>query len=835
MICSRCQSPIITGARFCDRCGTPVATPPVAAANQPPADARRPFVDAGPPPPDPRQTRAGSNPTMVGSERQPYDSEQTRVDGRRPPVDLGQTLVDWEQTRVVSGETVAGGAAQVFGQLLGRTIDGRYRIDRLIASSGAVSVYGVTRLLIGDEVAMKIRRGDHRADPLADERFRREALIAARLKHPNTVSIYDFGVTSDGLQYLVTELVEGKDLRQIIKQNGPLDPLAAAEIISQVCAALVEAHRQHLIHREIKPECIVIHSTTDSLRVKVLDFGIATLHEDAVQNNTQTATILGTPQYMSPEQCLGEELDSRSDIYSLGIVLYEMLCGQVPFDAPVATAVIVQQVNQPPRSLRAINASITQPVEDVVFRALSKQRDGRPPTAAAFSRELLAAVHLPNDPAPVNPTLPLSVAPVPPVAKPAASPIVPPIIVGNVPREREPLPITQVSGPIQHDAAAVADEPFERESMPVTHVSEPIHPDVATGAAEPFQRESMPVTHVSEPIRSAPATLAAEPLERESMPVTQVSEPIRSAPATLAAEPLEREPMPVTQVSRPIHRDISTLAGEPFDVAPPNRRLPLIIAGAVGLLLLVTVGVVIIWSLTRGTTPTAPPAGAQTKVPPAGMAYVPGGEFKMGTDGADPLEKPAHTVVLRPFFIDIYEVTREEYANFVKATGHSPPPKWINGQYPSGTAKWPVTGVDWDDATAYAQWMGKRLPTEEEWEFAARGTDGRKYPWGNDWLNDKANVGKPKGALTAVGSYKSVSPFGLFDMVGNAWEWTSADWAAYPGGSIAGGAGSNNKVIRGGSFLSTLDNATTTFRSGWPRQGARSYEETSFRCAMDVR
>lgn len=746
---------------------------------------------------------------MVGSERKPYDSDQTRVDGRRSPVDLGQTLVDWDQTQVVAGETVVGGAVPAFGQLLGRTIDGRYRIDRLITSSGAVSVYGVTRLLIGDEVAMKIRRGDQRSDPLADERFRREALIAARLKHPNTVSIYDFGVTSDGLQYLVTELVEGKDLRQIIKQSGPLEPLAAAEIISQVCAALVEAHRQNLIHRELKPECIVIHSTTDSLRVKVLDFGIATLHEDAAQNNTQTATILGTPHYMSPEQCLGEELDSRSDIYSLGIVLYEMLSGHVPFDGPVATAVIVQQVNQPPRSLRATNTGISQSVEDVVFRTLSKQRDGRPPTAAAFSRELLAAVHLPNDPGPVNPTLPLSVARVPPVSKPAASPIVPPIVAGNVPREREPLPITQVGGPIHPDVAAVPDEPFERESMPVTHVRGPIHPDVATGATEPFQREPMPVTQVSEPIRSTPATLAAEPLERESMPVTQVS--------------------------RPIHRDISTLAGEPFDVAPPKRRLPLIIAGAVALLLLVTVGVVIIWSLTRGTTPTAPPAGAQTKAPPAGMAYVPGGEFNMGTDSGEAWEKPAHAVTVAPFFIDVNEVTREDYAKFIKATGRRAPPKWTNGQYPSGTAQWPVTDVDWDDASAYAKWAGKRLPTEEEWEFAARGTDGRRYPWGNDWAQDRANANRPAGSpFTNVGSFKTgASPFGVFDMVGNVWEWTSTDVKAYSGGSLPPGSAANQKVIRGGHFESKPKWATTTYRVGRQVRGD-TYEYTGFRCAMNI-
>ncbi len=257
------------------------------------------------------------------------------------------------------------------------------------------TVFRATRLVMGDEVAIKILHSDQN-DPIASERFRREAQAAARLKHPNAVTIYDFGITEEGLQYLVMELVEGESLRQIIKRDGPLTPSSTADIIKQVCAALDEAHRNHIVHRDIKPDNIIINVTPNVIRVKVLDFGIAKLRDDTAGNLTQTGNVVGTPHYMSPEQCLGEELDSRSDIYSLGVVLYEMLAGVVPFNSPISTAVVVQHVNQSPPSLRILNASITSAVEVVVLRALQKNRDARPQTAGALALELTSAVATPG-------------------------------------------------------------------------------------------------------------------------------------------------------------------------------------------------------------------------------------------------------------------------------------------------------------------------------------------------------------------------------------------------------------------------------------------------------
>lgn len=238
--------------------------------------------------------------------------------------------------------------------------------------------------------------------------------------------------------------------------------------------------------------------------------------------------------------------------------------------------------------------------------------------------------------------------------------------------------------------------------------------------------------------------------------------------------------------------------------------------------------------------PQSTPTVKEPREPPAppGMVYVPGGEFQMGNDAGDEYERPAHTVMVNPFFIDQYEVTNEEYAEFVKETNHKPPQTWRKGRYPDGTARHPVTGVTWDDANDYAKLAGKRLPTEEEWELAARGTDGRRYPWDNEWRVGLANADGAASDVVDVGSYQAgKSPFGVFDMVGNAWEWTAGNLQPYPNGQLPKQKVPLDtlKVFRGGSYYETKEQATTTYRRGYPMRGApEGYRRTGFRCAKDI-
>jgi hypothetical protein len=292
-------------------------------------------------------------------------------------------------------------------------LDQKYYLEFKLGVGGMGTVYRASRLLIGDRVAVKVLHPVQMADPQAVERFRREAQTAARLKHPNVVTVYDFGVSSEGLNYQVMELAEGESLRSLVERHGRLAETAAAEIIRQVCAALDEAHRQGIVHRDIKPENILVQTTPGGLQVKVLDFGIAALRDVNAGRLTRTGAVVGTPHYMSPEHCLGEELDGRSDIYSLGVVLFEMLTGVAPFDSPTPTAIVVKHVNDPPPPPRALNPNISPAVESVALRALDKRRDARPQTAGEMARELISAAGSarPGSPRPVMAAAPEVIAP----------------------------------------------------------------------------------------------------------------------------------------------------------------------------------------------------------------------------------------------------------------------------------------------------------------------------------------------------------------------------------------------------------------------------------------
>jgi serine/threonine protein kinase len=303
--------------------------------------------------------------------------------------------------------------------LTGRTLDEKYHLESRLGEGGMGVVYRARRVLIGDTVAVKVLHGKQVADPKAVERFRREAQTAARLKHPNVVRVYDFGVSKEGLNYLVLELVEGESLRRLIEQHGTLTEAQAGEIIPPVCAALDEAHSQGVVHRDIKPENILVETRPGGIQVKVLDFGIAALRDVTAGRLTQTGGTMGTLHYMSPEHCLGEKLDGRADIYSLGVVLFEMLTGVLPFDSHTPTAIAIKQVNQPAPAPRTINPNISPAVETVVLRALEKDRNARPQTAGDLARELTAAItgigtdsapHAMNSPPadipPARPTIP---------------------------------------------------------------------------------------------------------------------------------------------------------------------------------------------------------------------------------------------------------------------------------------------------------------------------------------------------------------------------------------------------------------------------------------------
>jgi formylglycine-generating enzyme required for sulfatase activity len=268
---------------------------------------------------------------------------------------------------------------------------------------------------------------------------------------------------------------------------------------------------------------------------------------------------------------------------------------------------------------------------------------------------------------------------------------------------------------------------------------------------------------------------------------------------------------------------------------PRKGKTRWIVGAVVALLSLVILVIVVSTGRRVSEQVTDKPLQPSRPVYP-GMVYVSGGEFTMGSDTGDEFERPAHKVRLAPFYIDMNEVTCEEYLKFTTEQHHRLPPNWTTGSFPSGAAKQPVTGVDWYDATAYAKWAGKRLPTEEEWEYTARGNNGGRYPWGNDWKPNVANAGDSSAKrLTDVGSYPGgKTATGVMDMMGNAWEWTASDVVAYPGGHFSSTVPRAMKVIRGGSWQESKQQATTTYRGFLEMSGAENYLATGFRCVRDT-
>ncbi|MBA2502401.1 MAG: protein kinase [Pyrinomonadaceae bacterium] len=311
--------------------------------------------------------------------------------GRQYPPDLLECPEDG--TRLQAGATVAGRTTS--DPLIGRVLDDKYRLDGRLGEGGMGAVYRATHLLIDRPVAVKVLNHRFVTDEAARERFRREARAAGRLRHTNAVAVTDFGQTADDTVYIVMELLEGRSLRELLALEAPLDAARATSVMLQVAAAVAAAHESGIIHRDLKPGNIFIVQRPHAPPVvKVLDFGIAKLMTDntdgadKLHTLTEANSMIGTPRYMSPEQCDGALLTPASDVYSLGIIFYEMLTGTTPFTGPSPLAVALKHSSEAPRPPREINNSIPQSLETVVLLALEKNAAARPTDAGAFRREL---------------------------------------------------------------------------------------------------------------------------------------------------------------------------------------------------------------------------------------------------------------------------------------------------------------------------------------------------------------------------------------------------------------------------------------------------------------
>ncbi len=281
--------------------------------------------------------------------------------------------------------------------LLGKTLAGKYRIEERISEGGMGTVYRATHILMEKLVAIKVLHPALAADDKIVARFTREAKAASRISHPHALNVTDFGEDESGIVFLVMEYLRGQTLKQIIREAGSLPLARIVEITRQIAGALDAAHAEGVVHRDLKSDNIMLEEvgTDGGDWAKVLDFGIAKIQEPVGQDPELTAPnlIIGTPQYMSPEQCSqAAEIDQRSDIYSCGIILYEMLTGHVPFTGESATAIMLKHLQEPAPDVRTERADVPPAVAEVVAQALSKRREERQQSAGELALALATAV-----------------------------------------------------------------------------------------------------------------------------------------------------------------------------------------------------------------------------------------------------------------------------------------------------------------------------------------------------------------------------------------------------------------------------------------------------------
>ncbi len=267
------------------------------------------------------------------------------------------------------------------GSMIGRTFNNRYELTERVGLGGMAEVYRAQDKVLGRTVAVKVMLPQYAADPTFTKRFRQEAASAANLQSPYIVNIYDWGLDGE-TYYIVMEFLKGTDLKTAIQERGVINQRKAAEIGSQIAQALSVAHEGGIIHRDIKPQNIMIQPDGN---IKVMDFGIARAGDAGL---SQTATVLGTAHYVSPEQAQGKELTGASDIYSLGVVLYEATTGKLPFDGQDAVSVAVKQVNEIPAPPRSINPNIDPNLEAIIMKALEKDPERRFANAAELRHTL---------------------------------------------------------------------------------------------------------------------------------------------------------------------------------------------------------------------------------------------------------------------------------------------------------------------------------------------------------------------------------------------------------------------------------------------------------------
>ena len=694
-------------------------------------------------------------------------------------------------------------------------LEGKYHLENRLGQGGMGVVYKARHAYLKTQLAIKVILPDLVGnDPQLVTRFRQEALAAAAIRHQNVVSVTDYGVIDGTLPFLVMEYVNGEALHDLLAREKSLSADRALELMLAVCAGVGAAHHQGIVHRDLKPLNVMICSDKPNMSqaVKILDFGLAKIKSGELLGSfiqAQTTGLMGSPYYMAPEQWADEEPDARSDVYSLAVMFYQMVAGDVPFKGSSIPAIMKKHISDPAPSLADNGVQASPDLERAIAHALQKDKNRRTPSVEAFAEELTAAIRpgMASIHSSTSRSLPVSSLKVV-TRPPRAAVFVDNVSVGQTQDTGELLLEGIQSGNhhlrISHNGFKDWMGDVVCDGRPQQVVAE-LQPG-AHGAAT----EVMPGMIA----RTNPSINPDETLVHASMDQT-VAAWDRSQSGQQSVYPVKKR------------SSSAWLLGI-------GGVLALLVIGAVGLAAAWKFGVI-----GGGTsanvvpnTNVQPPASPGPNVPTTPkpeMIQVPGGTFIMGRN-KEPYEYGEHQVTLPGFSIAKTEVTNAEYYEFVKATNHAYPKNWPSGVPLKNTENKPVAYVSLDDATAYAKWRSVvdgvtyRLPTEEEWEYVARnGSKENLFPWGDNWNDANAVVGKKDSEPNDVGSKpEGANVWGVLDLIGNVWEWTSTEYKPYPGseGKVDHTKDvSGNIMIRGGSANENPAKLkiTSTFRNPVPR------------------
>lgn len=820
---------------------------------------------------------------------------------------------------------------------------GSCEITAKLGEGGMGVVFKARHITLNKDVALKIL-SPALIGETHKKRFLREARAAAKLEHPNIVTVYDAG-EFEGYNYIVMQFIDGESIGDMLAKAGKIDQLKAVRIMKDAAKALSVAHKAGMIHRDIKPDNIML---TRSGEVKVADFGLVKSADVEKDLSLSKSLLMGTPHYMAPEQFEGKPPDPRVDIYALGVTFFELVTGKKPFDGKTAFKIMEAHLRQEPPKPEALAKEINPTVSKIILKMLAKEPEKRYQTVDELIDDLERAEAILTGAKPPTEAKKLPVAVIvililavvgalggyfiydhyrkkaeeeqrwQTLLKDADDELnrIIPLVEADVKQNRFDEAMKRLlSYPerfrktpsfttiVQKRSSVLKDfkEYLTRQLNDIEKQADEL-PEEVLLAARPLLEMTNTVSQLSEDeeIRAlknrlqsvnekvegmvGKAKSAYESIEKQVTRLRNEGDyeraielltPFTKSKVTSVRKASSSEEKELKRLIDNVERDFRTslASARSFaavsDYASAIKELEKYTESKISAVRKQANEEVarlkeqksakekeasirarfskdmekVRSLLKEGRSEDAADLCKRlTALPLADLAaearrrllsikksvypemlYVPAGSFIMGSDDrAD--KNPLRKVDLKAFFIDRYEVTNGEYAEFVRATGRKPPTHWSGKIPPEGSEDLPVVGITYEDAKAFAAWCGKRLPTEEEWEKAAGWDEesGKKltFPWGNRFVSGNANTGDTEGPTKGGSFINDRSPYGVYDMAGNVSEFT----ATFRNGKV---------VVRGGSYKDITVRRMRTSFTGITVPISKALSNVGFRCAKN--